>query len=113
MRRRVADAEMVRAVLPPRPPDAHKGTFGTTLVVAGSVNYTGAVLLAGKAAFRVGSGLLTLAIPAPLHAALAGHFVESTWLLLPHDMGVIAAEAADVLLENLERPTAMLLGPGF
>jgi NAD(P)H-hydrate epimerase len=113
VRRRVADAEMVRAVLPPRPPDAHKGTFGTTLVVAGSVNYTGAVLLAGKAAFRVGSGLLTLAIPAPLHAALAGHFVESTWLLLPHDMGVIAAEAADVLLENLERPTAMLLGPGF
>jgi len=113
IRQSVADLEMVRAILPDRPPDSHKGTFGTTLVVAGSLNYTGAALLSGKAAFRVGSGLITLAIPAPIHSALAGHFPESTWLLLPHDMGVISAEAADLVLKNLSRPTAMLIGPGL
>lgn len=113
VRREVVDAARVRAVLPPRPADAHKGTFGTVLVVAGSVNYTGAALLAGRAAYRVGAGLVTLAVPTPLHAALAGHFPEATWLLLPHELGVIAEKAAEVLLEGLGRATAMVLGPGF
>jgi NAD(P)H-hydrate epimerase len=109
----VPDASWVRAVLPPRPADAHKGTFGTALVVAGSVNYSGAALLAGQAAYRVGAGLVTLAVPNPLHAALAGQFPEATWLLLPHEIGVIAAEAAEVVVKNLERVTALLVGPGF
>jgi NAD(P)H-hydrate epimerase len=113
VKRRVATRELVAGMLPPRPPEAHKGTFGTVLVVAGSVNYTGAALLAGQAAYRAGAGLVTLAVPAPLHAALAGHFPEATWLLLPHEMGVIAEAAAEVIRKNLERPTAMLVGPGF
>ncbi len=113
IRREVANEQGVAAILPKRPRDAHKGTFGTALVVAGSVNYTGAALLAGKAAYRIGAGLVTLAVPSPLHAALAGAFPEATWLLLPHELGVIAEDAAEVLLENLERPTAMLIGPGF
>jgi NAD(P)H-hydrate epimerase len=113
IRRRVAHADMVRGFLPARPLDAHKGTFGTALVVAGSVNYTGAALLSGKAAYRAGAGLVTLAVPAPLHAALAGHFPEATWLLLPHETGVIAEGAVNVIRKNQERATAMLVGPGF
>lgn len=113
IRRGVASDAMARAALPPRPPDGHKGTFGALLVVAGSVNYTGAAFLAGKAAYRCGTGLVTLAVPSPLHQALAGQFPEATWLLLPHELGVIAADAVEVILENLERPTALLIGPGF
>jgi len=109
----VADEDLVLSLLPTRPADAHKGTFGTALVVAGSVNYTGAVLLAGKAAYRAGTGLVTLAIPASLHLALAGHFPEATWLLLPNELGVISVDATSILLKNLERATALLIGPGF
>lgn len=109
----VADEKWVRKTLPPRPNDAHKGDFGTALVVAGSINYTGAALLAGQAAYRSGAGLVTLAVPHPLHQALAGQFSEATWLLLPHDTGVIAEGAAEVLLRNTKRATAMLVGPGF
>ncbi|MBN2388083.1 MAG: NAD(P)H-hydrate dehydratase [Anaerolineales bacterium] len=109
----VADGGMAAALLPLRPTDAHKGTFGTALIAAGSINYTGAALLAGQAACRSGAGLVRLAIPAPLHAALAGQFPEATWVLLPHELGVIAASAADVLRKNLERVTALLVGPGF
>jgi NAD(P)H-hydrate epimerase len=109
----VSDEILAASLLPERPTNAHKGTFGTVLVVAGSVNYTGSALLAGKAAYRIGSGLVTLAIPAPLHTSLAGHFPEATWLLLPHEMGSIAASAADVLIANLERATALLVGPGL
>ncbi|MGQ9833587.1 MAG: NAD(P)H-hydrate dehydratase [Candidatus Villigracilaceae bacterium] len=110
---RVTTAEDVAMLLPDRPLDAHKGTFGTALIVAGSLNYTGAALLAGKAAYRSGAGLVTLAVPAPLHSALAGHLPEATWLLLPHEQGVIAEDAASVVFENLGRVTALLIGPGF
>ncbi len=109
----VPEYEWVRQYMPPRPLDAHKGTFGTLLVVAGSINYTGAALLAGQAAFRSGTGLVTLAIPAPLHTSLAGQFPEATWLPLPHDGGVVASEAFEIVQSNLERATALLVGPGF
>ena len=102
----VADSHHIQKLIPNRPLDAHKGTFGTALVVAGSVNYTGAAMLAGKAAYRSGAGLVTLAVPSPVYRVLAGHFPEATWILLPHEMGVISVDAARVLNRNLERPTA-------
>lgn len=113
IKRRIVTSRWVRQLLPDRPRDAHKGTFGTALIVAGSVNFTGAALLAGKAAYRVGAGLVTLAVPTPLHAVLAGEFPEATWLLLPDEMGVISEDASEVVIDNLGRATAILLGPGF
>jgi ADP-dependent NAD(P)H-hydrate dehydratase / NAD(P)H-hydrate epimerase len=109
----VADDEMLQEILPERPDDSHKGTYGTAMIVAGSINYTGAAMLAGKAAYRVGVGLVRMAVPGPLHSVLAGHFPEATWVLLPHEMGVISTEAGDVLLKNLDRVTGLLLGPGL
>ncbi|HEY9529402.1 MAG TPA: NAD(P)H-hydrate dehydratase, partial [Anaerolineales bacterium] len=73
----------------------------------------GAAVLAGEAAYRVGAGLVTLAIPAALHGALAGRFPEATWVLLPHEMGSISASGAEILAKNFERASALLVGPGF
>jgi NAD(P)H-hydrate epimerase len=109
----VAEADSVAALLPERPVDSHKGTFGTALIAAGSVNYTGAVVLAGEAAYRAGAGLVTLAVPAPVHIALAGRFPEATWVLLPHEMGVISSGGTEVLAKNFERASALLVGPGL
>ena len=109
----VAEDSLVSGMLPERPLEAHKGTFGTALIAAGSGNYAGAVLLAGRAAYRSGAGLVTMAIPAMLHSALAGHFPEATWLSLPHERGFIGREAYDVIVKNLEAATALLVGPGF
>jgi len=109
----VADEDSIAALLPERPLASHKGTFGTALIAAGSINYTGAALLAGEAAYRVGAGLVTLAVPAALHGALAGQFPEATWVLLPHEMGAISSAAAEVLAKNFERASALLIGPGF
>ncbi|MBA4398861.1 MAG: NAD(P)H-hydrate dehydratase [Anaerolinea sp.] len=80
---------------------------------AGSVNFTGAAALAGEAAYRIGAGLVRLAVPSPLHPVLSGLLPEITWLLLPHELGVIAEGAEDVLFANLERVTALLVGPGL
>jgi len=109
----VPDVEWVADQLPPRPSDAHKGTFGTALVAAGSVAYTGAAYLSAKAAYRVGAGLVTLAVPAPLHAALAGQLPEVTWLPLPHENGFVARAGAISVTQHLGRATALLVGCGF
>ena len=125
-----ADWDMVSALLPERTPASHKGTFGTAFVVAGSSSYTGAALLAGTAAYRVGAGLVTMAVPEPLHAALAGHLPEAIWVLLPHENGFISDHASDNVLQNLQvlpspssaawtvlqnlaRAAAFLIGPGL
>jgi ADP-dependent NAD(P)H-hydrate dehydratase / NAD(P)H-hydrate epimerase len=105
--------EMVQHILPTRKANSHKGTYGTAGVVAGSLNYTGAALLCAEAAYRIGAGLVQVAVPAPLHTALAGQLPEATWVLLPHEMGVIAEGAVDVLARHLEKVDVLLLGPGF
>ena len=109
----LATEDGVRALLPARPRNAHKGTFGRVVVAAGSVNYTGAAYLAGAAAYRIGAGLVTLAVPLPLYAILAGQLPEATWLILPHELGVIASGAADVVREALPKTQALLVGPGL
>ena len=55
----VADHDLVAGLLPERKLDSHKGTFGTALIAAGSLNYTGAALLAATSAYRSGVGLVT------------------------------------------------------
>src|SRR4030095_4780462 len=65
-RLQLLEAREVGRLLPRRPRDAHKGTFGHVLVIAGSRGKTGAALLAGEAVARVGAGLTTLATPAAL-----------------------------------------------
>jgi len=111
--RQVVTEQDVAGWLPARPLDSHKGTFGTALVVAGSINYTGAAYLACRAAYRIGAGLVQAAVPRPLHAALAGQLPEATWLILPEEMGVISESAAEVLVKNWDRADAILIGPGL
>jgi NAD(P)H-hydrate epimerase len=109
----VTTVEMVRDLLPSRPLDAHKGTFGTALIVAGSVNYTGAAYLAAAAATRVGTGLVTAALPGPVYPIVAAKLAEATYLVLPHDMGVIAPDAVKVLREKIADYDALLVGCGL
>ncbi|HUT16634.1 MAG TPA: NAD(P)H-hydrate dehydratase [Anaerolineae bacterium] len=103
----------IRGLLPKRPADAHKGTFGKVMVVAGSVNYTGAAYLAASAATRAGAGLVTLGVAQNLHSILAHKLSEATFLLLPHEMGALVPEATKVLQESLGAYDALLLGPGL
>jgi hydroxyethylthiazole kinase-like uncharacterized protein yjeF len=105
--------EDVQRWLLPRPMDAHKGTFGKALIAGGSLNYTGAAYLSASAATRAGAGLVTLAIPLPLHATLAGMLPEVTWLPLPGPEGVHTAAGAVKLLHVTEDYDAVLVGPGL
>jgi NAD(P)H-hydrate epimerase len=109
----VITPDRVRARLPHRPGDAHKGTFGRALIVAGSSNYTGAAALSAAAAVRAGAGLVTLAIPDVIHTAIVPLVPEATALLLPNVMGALSRGAAPVLREHVGGYRALLIGPGL
>ena len=101
-------------LLPSRSSEAHKGTFGRTLVVAGSHRYVGAAYLASTAAYRVGAGLVTLAIPHSLQLAVASKAAEPTYLPLPGSApGVVSPEAIHLILESLPQYDALLVGCGI
>jgi hydroxyethylthiazole kinase-like uncharacterized protein yjeF len=103
-----------RTVLPQRPRNANKGSFGRVLVTAGSINYIGAAYLACSGAMRAGAGLVTLATPGSLQPILAAKLTETTYLPLPESKpGAISIEAADVITRQGNRYDVLLLGCGL
>ncbi|ABU57612.1 NAD(P)H-hydrate epimerase [Roseiflexus castenholzii] len=107
------DGDLARSLLPPRPPDSHKGTFGKALVVAGSVHYPGAASLASAGAARVGAGLVTLAVGRSQLVG-PGRIPEVTLHPLPEaEWGVLGDAAADEMLAILGDYQALLVGPGL
>ena len=105
--------EKVKALLPERPDDANKGTFGKAFVVAGSINYIGAPALAVQGAMRVGTGLVTLGCPGDLLAILAVKLTECTFMPLPSDMGAITPHAIEKLFDALQEYKSLLVGCGL
>ncbi len=100
--------------LPRRPLQAHKGSFGKALVVAGSKNYIGAAYLACTAATRVGAGLVTLATAQSLQSALATRMAEVTHLPLPEtELGAVSDKGLPLVLDALPSYDALLVGCGL
>jgi len=100
--------------LPPRAADAHKGHFGTVLVIAGSQGMGGAAGLAGKAALRSGAGVVRVACPQCISATVAGFEMAYTTLLLPEDpQGRLSAQALGGILDAVETCDVVALGPGL
>jgi NAD(P)H-hydrate epimerase len=109
----LTDCGTVRDMLPARPASANKGTFGKALIVAGSGNYVGAPALAGQAAYTIGAGLVSIAMPASILPIVAAHQLETTYLPLPHDSGALTLEAAAIVAHEMTAYSALLIGPGL
>jgi hydroxyethylthiazole kinase-like uncharacterized protein yjeF len=109
----VLDDDLAAALLPTRGPRAHKGDNGRVLLVAGSLDYAGAGLLASHAAGRAGAGLVTLAVPASLQPVVAGRYVEVITLGLPEVSPFEVDPAAAVALLETVPHDALVLGPGL
>jgi hydroxyethylthiazole kinase-like uncharacterized protein yjeF len=102
------------ALLPLRPADGHKGTFGHALVVAGSEGKTGAASLAADAALRTGAGLVTVACPASANPVLEVKCTEAMTVPLAETAErELAAECERPLLALAGERDAVALGPGI
>ena len=105
---------IVRPFFAPRKKNSHKGTYGHLLIVAGSVGKSGAAALAGRAALRMGAGLVTVAVPAGILPSVARMMAElMTEPLAGTPEGTVAAEALPRVLRLLKGKNAVLVGPGL
>ena len=91
--------------LPRRPPAAHKGDFGKLLILAGSEGYTGAPVLAARAALRTGAGLVFLGVPRDIYPIVAVKCDEAMPFPLPEDYNAV--------LERAKSCDVVLIGPGL
>ncbi len=107
------DRTWAKRHLPARPADANKGTFGRVLVLAGSQFYVGAAALAAAAAYRVGAGLVTLAVPRSIQPMVAARVAEATYLPLDEQDGALAAAVAPRVRDALKRYDVLLAGCGL
>jgi ADP-dependent NAD(P)H-hydrate dehydratase / NAD(P)H-hydrate epimerase len=106
--------DWIKTILPERPLQANKGSFGKVLAVAGSINYIGAAYLASSAATRVGAGLVTLAAASGLIPVLAAKMAEVTYLPLRESRsGIISADAVKTLFPRFREYNVLLLGCGL
>jgi hydroxyethylthiazole kinase-like uncharacterized protein yjeF len=102
--------EEMRPLLPARPLNAHKGTFGHLLLLAGGPGKTGAALLAARAAQRSGVGLTTIAAPREGQRALDAKVLET----MTESVGEELDEAAaDRVLALCAGKSALVVGPGL
>lgn len=98
-----------------RTSDAHKGDAGKVLIIAGSRGKTGAACLAGEAAMRAGTGLVTIATAASAQPAVAARVIAEcmTEALAEDEYGKVAFAAAARALEFSVGRDVVALGPGL
>jgi len=107
-------AEECRWLLPVRPLNGHKGTFGHVTVFGGATGLTGAVYLAATAALRAGCGKVTAGVPSALHQIMEQKTTEVMTLPLPQSPeGTLSRESLAAILELASKADAVALGPGL
>jgi hydroxyethylthiazole kinase-like uncharacterized protein yjeF len=100
--------------IPERPKDAHKGTFGTAVVLAGSLGLTGAAYLSSTAAARTGAGLVRLLVADTIYPILAAKCTEVMATPVPEVApGAVGHAAYDSILRQLAAAQVGIIGPGL
>ncbi|MBZ4665373.1 NAD(P)H-hydrate dehydratase [Mahella sp.] len=100
--------------LPVREADSHKGDYGHVLVVGGSVGFSGAPIMAAKAAMRSGAGMVTAVVPYGIYNAAAASVQEVMVKPVTDDgVGRISADALADILALAQKADVMIIGPGM
>lgn len=95
-------------------PAGGKNARGSVLVIGGSAETLGAVVLAAEAALRAGAGKLQVATVASMAPYAAQSLPEARVIGLPETSGgALGPEAADAVRNVAETADAVLIGPGM
>ncbi len=111
--REVVETEDVAQRLPRRVGPENKGDFGRVLIVAGSRGFTGAAVLAARAALRAGAGLVYVAVPESLMPVMETKLTEAIKLPVPELEGRVVPEAVEALQRTGIVFDAVAVGPGL
>lgn len=103
-----------KKMLKSRSGNTHKGTFGHTLVIAGSTGKTGAASLCAHSAVRSGSGLVTIGAPSSVIKSIEEKIVEPmSEGMEDSGAGYLNSSSIDDALSIMEGKTSLAIGPGI
>ena len=100
-------------MLPKRRENSHKGDYGRVLLLCGAEGYTGAPVLAARAAARMGAGLIFVGVPRSVYPIVAGNLIEPMVFPLPDHNGMLSEEGIPMILSRLSKMDACLIGCGL
>ncbi len=105
--------KLVKSMLPIRKRYSHKGTFGTTVIVAGSKTMPGAAAMAAMAAYKSGCGVVKIIAPVSICQVL--NILVKEAIVIPQDEenGVISPNLSDAAIAALTRADSVLVGCGL
>ncbi|MDQ4105561.1 MAG: NAD(P)H-hydrate dehydratase [Actinomycetota bacterium] len=108
------DASSLRGLIPRTAEPAHKYSAGALLVVAGTYQVTGAPVMVVEGAQRTGCGIISLATAQSAAAAVDLRLTEALVYGVPEDeAGQMSSEAVEQVLEQAQRASALVVGPGM
>lgn len=94
-----------------RSPSSHKGQHGGVLIIGGSEDYVGTLVLAGIAALRAGCDIITIAAPEKVAWAINCYSPDLITKKLPGNY--LSPAHATILKPIIERHNVILLGNGI
>ncbi len=107
----IVTKQYIKGIFRKRKPDSHKGDFGRVLVIGGSLDYSGAVLLASVAALRVGTDIVTVAAPSRVAWAVNSICPDIITKKLEGDH--LSLEHIKIINELMKAHDVLLIGPGL
>ena len=104
----------IKSLLPGRPFDSNKGTFGKAMIISGSYSMPGAAKIAVSGALSAGAGLTTLCFPDCIYPAVTSSLSENTFFpVSSSDKGCIAENCIPEIIGNAASYNAVAIGPGL
>lgn len=97
--------------LPERNAGGNKGSFGKVLVIAGSVNMSGACELCARSAYRMGAGMVKIITPEENRVIVQQNIPEA--MLRTYCIGEIREDFYQGLQEDMDWADCMVIGPGL
>ncbi|MCP2605053.1 NAD(P)H-hydrate dehydratase [Candidatus Aminicenantes bacterium AH-873-B07] len=108
------DKNAIISCFEPRKKDTHKGTYGHLFILAGSLGKTGAAIMAGKSALKIGAGLVTIGTPQSCLPIIARSMMElMTEPLAETEKKTLSEKALEEVLILSKDKDALLIGPGI
>ncbi len=113
MKEIILDFKSANKMLPERPENSNKGTFGKVLIICGSRNMCGCCILAAQGALRSGAGLVTLAFPEDLFIPILSNVKEAVFMPLKSNAdGCICENEIGKILNAAEKNDVVVYGCG-
>lgn len=96
-----------------REPYSHKGRYGHLALIGGSPGKTGAIIMASKAAMKVGVGLATIICPHSLNSYIENAQLEVMTFPVGDINGCLSFAAVDAVKDFINNKNAVVIGPGL